>query len=563
MKKIILIIFLQGIVSQLYSSNKIQKDSTYLSFLENFNLQKSNYVTDTLVLSNRSPKGTKVLMYHNRNIPFIVFEEHIKTKNDSSKIVFITDNNFSLKLIEKIQFPNNKMGTETKHYSEKYFIIYNNKIQSVYNQYKQLENNSLDSIKQSAILLTDEFELIFKNNYIDLNKRFKNYQLLDSYKLYLRKPRKGLFVLTVMPLASVNSFYFGKHNSNNTYGCYGLSQGLEYYITDKYYISTQIGLITANMPVGADNTSIDQYIYNLYGSMQVGTELNRLHISGGIQTSKIYIPNPDSLIGRNLGFAFSAHFMPYKVFSIGVNYYPNFITWKQQQSTLQYSHSISLDIKLNIRLNKKTCYFNDYADNQLKHATLKNVKLFLFTRTSTYIKYKHKADSIPTFSMGVSSGYNSSYGFLGLFTSIRTFKHLFLNAGIGCDDRLASNNIAAETTFKLAAGFKYFTHYSDGLYIGFNVSDYPQIEAQVQFDNIGPYFPIKYLTTKTFDPKFGYAFRFFKWNTLYIETGYSFLMNKKCWETSDGSTLTQYQTNKLNNTKPGGYSFALGLTFGI
>ena len=155
----------------------------------------------------------------------------------------------------------------------------------------------------------------------------------------------------------------------NSFGFLGFSAGTEYYISDKYNINADVGVLTDFMlpfPAPVDYMGGYDRSFALYMDMQVGTDIRRFHIDAGLQYYKTsyyeretveLFPNYIDTLKyskrqSNLGLAFSTYFRITRSFNAGINYYPSFFAFDKHQFKSHYGHLLFLELMFRIRTRK-------------------------------------------------------------------------------------------------------------------------------------------------------------------------------------------------------------------
>ena len=195
----------------------------------------------------------------------------------------------------------------------------------------------------------------------DANKYYSN----DFFTL--RKPEKGLLCMKVS-IPEGNHFYIDHGNGyGDNFGFLGISGELEYYITDKYSVSSTMGALTDFMipfPAPVDYWGPHESASAIYGNIQLGSDLNRFNYGGGLQFNRTFysqwdtIPRTsenyrtDTLIMRkiqnNIGLEFSTYYRISNGFNIGISYYPSVISWDKNGLKGHYSHLLFFELVFNV-----------------------------------------------------------------------------------------------------------------------------------------------------------------------------------------------------------------------
>ncbi|NDV65065.1 hypothetical protein [Bacteroides sp. 224] len=189
---------------------------------------------------------------------------------------------------------------------------------------------------------------------------------LETYK-------KGTIDLR-LSLPYINQFTLNLHNekTKNSIGFIGALIGLDYYHTDKMYLSLFAGGgldFFLPLPAPVDYSSGEKEFAN---SIYVGLTNNHRYKSFiygyGLSFSKdtwrhnYYGDNDDfetfhngirppnkKLTEKNIGFILSAYYTPTKNFSLGIMYFPKLIHINPK-TEFRYGHLITIDVAYRIRL---------------------------------------------------------------------------------------------------------------------------------------------------------------------------------------------------------------------
>ena len=204
--------------------------------------------------------------------------------------------------------------------------------------------------------------------YITINFKSDN-PLTTTYKNYLT-PEKG-FLSFKISIPEGNHFYLNKGNGyGNSFGFLGISGGIEYYFSDKYCMNTDIGALTdffLPVPAPVDYLGTYQRSFAIYGDIQLGSDYKRLHYDLGLQytrtlhfvreTVEVFPDYIDTLkyskTQNNIGFALSTYYRISNAFSLGLNYYPSFMTWENTALKMHYTHIIFFELNFRIQVLKQ------------------------------------------------------------------------------------------------------------------------------------------------------------------------------------------------------------------
>ncbi len=185
-----------------------------------------------------------------------------------------------------------------------------------------------------------------------------NNSLTKNYRTWLTS-EKGLLSFKIS-IPEGNHFYINKGDGyGNSFGFLGISGGFEYYFTDKYSISSDIGALTNFMipfPVPVDFEGSHEVSSAIYSNIQIGSDINNLHYGVGIQYNKSFYNISrkenhyagDTLsihkVQNNIGLVFSTYYRILNKFNIGLSYYPSFLSWDNKGLETHYSHLIFFEL---------------------------------------------------------------------------------------------------------------------------------------------------------------------------------------------------------------------------
>jgi len=187
----------------------------------------------------------------------------------------------------------------------------------------------------------------------------------DQYWSYVRGRRyaSGLFKANIS-IPEANFFYINTGEKHQTLSGYlGITAGFEYYYRDNSSLDFDFGTtFNAPKPVPASVRHHDDYeqANAMFASLKTGTNMGNLHVNAGVQFNhceyrfhkKDIVRGgfPDSLSSRvnmnNFGLALSAYHPIYKALSVGVNYYPSFVSRPSGDVALEYSHMLFFNVRL-------------------------------------------------------------------------------------------------------------------------------------------------------------------------------------------------------------------------
>jgi hypothetical protein len=211
-----------------------------------------------------------------------------------------------------------------------------------------------------AIDLTNPKRFTYPSN-ITINFQTNSFST-KSYRTWLT-PEKGLLAFKIS-IPEGNHFYINKGNGyGNSFGFLGISGGLEYYLTDKYSISSDIGALTDFMipfPAPVDYWGPHESSSAVYGNIQIGSDISRLHYGAGLQYNKTFYNKWDTIpstpehysrdtlsihkVQNNFGIALSTYYRISNGFNVGLSYYPSFLTWDIKGLDAHYSHLIFFEL---------------------------------------------------------------------------------------------------------------------------------------------------------------------------------------------------------------------------
>jgi hypothetical protein len=149
--------------------------------------------------------------------------------------------------------------------------------------------------------------------------------------------------------------------SFDRYGFLGLACGLEYYFQNQYYLSSNVGFLTDfRSPVPIPLIYVGPYSksYASYANFQIGTYYDKLYFGAGLQLHKTWYyereviklsPKKVDVVRYssrqlNFGMAFSSSYRFSNKFSLGINYYPSFVTVHNKKIDLAYSHLLFFEL---------------------------------------------------------------------------------------------------------------------------------------------------------------------------------------------------------------------------
>lgn len=149
--------------------------------------------------------------------------------------------------------------------------------------------------------------------------------------------------------------------SFNQHGFLGLACGLEYYFCNQYYLSSNAGFLTDfRSPIPVPLIYVGPYSksYASYIDFQLGSYYNKLYFGAGLQLNETWYyerevikisPQKVDILKYsnrqlNFGMAFSSSYRFSNRFSLGINYYPSFVTLHRKKFDLTYSHLLFFEL---------------------------------------------------------------------------------------------------------------------------------------------------------------------------------------------------------------------------
>lgn len=211
-----------------------------------------------------------------------------------------------------------------------------------------------------AIDLTNQKRFTYPSN-ITINFKSNNLSS-NGYRTWLT-PEKGLLTFKIS-IPEGNHFYINKGKGyGNSFGFLGISGGVEYYLSDKYSISSDIGALTDFMipfPAPVDYFGPHESSSAIYGNIQLGSDISRLHYGAGLQYNKTFFNKWDTIpltsehyhrdtlsihkVQNNLGLVFSTYYRISNGFNVGISYYPSFLSWDKKGIEAHYNHLIFFEL---------------------------------------------------------------------------------------------------------------------------------------------------------------------------------------------------------------------------
>ncbi len=211
-----------------------------------------------------------------------------------------------------------------------------------------------------AVDLTNPKRFTYPPN-ITIDFKSNNYSS-KKYRTWLT-PEKGLLAFKIS-IPEGNHFYINKGKRYGTsFGFLGISGGVEYYLSDKYSISSDIGALTDFMipfPAPVDYFGPHEASSAVYGNVQIGSDISRLHYGAGLQYNKTFFNKWDTIpstyehysrdtlsihkVQNNLGLVFSTYYRISNGFNVGISYYPSFLSWDKKGVEAHYNHLIFFEL---------------------------------------------------------------------------------------------------------------------------------------------------------------------------------------------------------------------------
>lgn len=195
----------------------------------------------------------------------------------------------------------------------------------------------------------------------------------QSHKYYYswKKPQKGLLSLK-FSIPESNHFYINKGNSyGNSFGFMGLMGGIEYYLSDRVCLSSDIGIVMNFMvpfPAPVTYDGPHEFASAKYVNVQVGSDFKRFHYAAGVQYNRSRFVSCDTIpqnestqdryylsakkIQSNLGFVVSSYYRVSHNFNLGVSYNPSFFIFDDRKFKTAYSHLLFFDLQFRFDANK-------------------------------------------------------------------------------------------------------------------------------------------------------------------------------------------------------------------
>lgn len=211
-----------------------------------------------------------------------------------------------------------------------------------------------------AIDLTNPKRFTYPSN-ITINFKSNNLSS-NGYRTWLT-PEKGLLTFKIS-IPEGNHFYINKGKRyGNSFGFLGIAGGVEYYLSDKYSLSADIGALTDFMipiPAPVDYFGPHESSSAVYGNLQLGSDISRLHYGAGLQFNKTFFNKWDTIpstsehyrrdtlsvhkVQNNLGLVFSTYYRISNGFNVGISYYPSFLSWDKKGIETHYNHLIFFEL---------------------------------------------------------------------------------------------------------------------------------------------------------------------------------------------------------------------------
>lgn len=211
--------------------------------------------------------------------------------------------------------------------------------------------------------LTNPKRFYYPSN-ITLYYNSAKYKATNSYTTN-SGPEKNLINLK-FSIPEGNHFFLNKGSAyGRRFGFLGISGGAEYYFSDKYCVSFDVGGMLDFMipiPVPVDYWGGHESVVAEYGDIQIGRDFNRFHFDGGFQFHQTTyrqwgniehdpsLPDYDPftltkyVIRNNAGLAFSSYYRINNTFQLGLNYYPSYVNWYRKDIDLHYSHILFFEL---------------------------------------------------------------------------------------------------------------------------------------------------------------------------------------------------------------------------
>ena len=201
---------------------------------------------------------------------------------------------------------------------------------------------------------------------VNINFQEKTGYIKKSYKTWL-PPQRHLVNLKIS-IPEANHLFLNKgHGYGNAFGFLGISGGAELYLTEKYFLGADIGTLTDFMipfPAPLDYEGYYEKNYATFGDIMAGSDYKRWHYAIGLQytetshyqgETEVHSPIYSDTLKyekhqNNFGLSFSTKYRISSIFNIGLNYYPSFLVFNNNNLSAHYTHLIFLDLIFRIEV---------------------------------------------------------------------------------------------------------------------------------------------------------------------------------------------------------------------
>ena len=163
-----------------------------------------------------------------------------------------------------------------------------------------------------------------------------------AYKTFYNdftSPKKGLFNLRFsLPYLNFLIINTGFGETNNT-GFWGFTTGIEYYITNRMCVQSNLGIIAdfqSPFPSSIDYDAQLHHATALFGDLQLGFDLDFVHLSFGVQFNETRYVNNSSLLQEtkhfqnNFGFSMDNYIKLNDYISMNLKYISSFYSFQKK-----------------------------------------------------------------------------------------------------------------------------------------------------------------------------------------------------------------------------------------
>jgi len=169
-----------------------------------------------------------------------------------------------------------------------------------------------------------------------------------------------------------------------------------------------------------------------------------------------------------------------------------------------------------------------------------------------------KLDSIPNFYLGIGTGWNSFSGIFGVIANLKLNENIYAKGALGICSWGAKYSIGLKYEPNIKGGLGYnasFSHYNGAK------------DVKITLDNNGDKQKVRMdlNSTNTIDLNLSYSWAFGKTKSkiLYLDLGYSILLDSSPWKVVDGTELTEKSKDVIKILEPGGIIVGVGFIFGL